>query len=645
MPREKGQVAIKNIKEVQEFNDALDKSQELMASLGEAGEELYNSLIDVHLQTSENNKASGKQVDLSKNQSKVGKAILDVIKNQNEGNKLGTILAKTRLNFLKMTSDKSDDMTQSLFEQYDVQQKQTKEQQKQDNLTGQIADGLKNQIPMYKEITMLFNKKTRLAGMLLLTIGMTTKILKGFAARTKIIGQEFGALGMMNDDFKTGILGASTNAKRLGMDVKDVADVVKELTTNFGVGRDEAVDLSNKILDTSMALGISVSETTKLVGALTQIAGLSFETANNFSKQVGLLAQAEGAAPNAILKDLANSAEVIAKFTGATPDNLAKAAIQANKLGLQLKDIAGTAEGLLNFQDSLNKEIEASILLGRNVNLQKARELALSGDMEGLAIEITKQVGSQAEFEKMNVFQRKALAASLGMNEQQLAKIVSNQDKVASLGDKIAQQKSFEELVGREGLDNISKIVNDFKTIGANLVNTIGPAISFIAGGIAKFTSFLSQSPLLIKSITAALSILAAKSIMSAIGAIFTGLGTLGLIGIPLAMGAIAMMKTEVSSAKKVGDLFMGGQGPILTTPQGQQFEGSVRDEVLMAPGISNMVNNGGGMSKQDMEQAVAGGVRGLVDENRRIREQNAQLITATQRQASQLGEIIGDMA
>jgi hypothetical protein len=65
----------------------------------------------------------------------------------------------------------------------------------------------------------------------------------------------------------------------------------------------------------------------------------------------------------------------------------------------------------------------------------------------------------------------------------------------------------------------------------------------------------------------------------------------------------------------------------------------------LMAPGISNMVNNGGGMSKQDMEQAVAGGVRGLVDENRRIREQNAQLITATQRQASQLGEIIGDMA
>ena len=126
MARKKGQVAIKNIKEVQEFNDALDKSQELMASLGEAGENLYDSLIDINLQTSENNKASGKQVDLSKNQSKVGKAILDVIKNQNDGNKLGTILAKTRLNFLKMTADKSDVMTQTLFEQYDVQQKQTK---------------------------------------------------------------------------------------------------------------------------------------------------------------------------------------------------------------------------------------------------------------------------------------------------------------------------------------------------------------------------------------------------------------------------------------------------------------------------------------------------------------------------------------
>jgi len=48
---------------------------------------------------------------------------------------------------------------------------------------------------------------------------------------------------------------------------------------------------------------------------------------------------------------------------------------------------------------------------------------------------------------------------------------------------------------------------------------------------------------------------------------------------------------------------------------------------------------NGGGMTKQDMESAVAGGVRGLVEENKKIRQQNQELITATQKQAGKFAE------
>ena len=49
-------------------------------------------------------------------------------------------------------------------------------------------------------------------------------------------------------------------------------------------------------------------------------------------------------------------------------------------------------------------------MLGRNLNLQKARELSLNNDIEGFQKEILNQVGSQAEFDKMNVLQKKALA-------------------------------------------------------------------------------------------------------------------------------------------------------------------------------------------------------------------------------------------
>ena len=62
----------------------------------------------------------------------------------------------------------------------------------------------------------------------------------------------------------------------------------------------------------------------------------------------------------------------------------------------------------------------ASMLLGRQMNLDKARELALSGDLAGLAEEVKNQVGSQAEFEAMNVIERQSLAKAIGVNVSDL---------------------------------------------------------------------------------------------------------------------------------------------------------------------------------------------------------------------------------
>ena len=55
-------------------------------------------------------------------------------------------------------------------------------------------------------------------------------------------------------------------------------------------------------------------------------------------------------------------------------------------------------------------------------------------------------------------------------------------------------EKGFEELVGREAMDNISKIVNDFKTIGAALITTIGPMVSIVAGALAKISGNLPKT-------------------------------------------------------------------------------------------------------------------------------------------------------
>ena len=54
--------------------------------------------------------------------------------------------------------------------------------------------------------------------------------------------------------------------------------------------------------------------------------------------------------------------------------------------------------------------MEAELLLGRSLNLDRARAAALMGDQATLAEEIAGQVGTAEEFSNLNVIQQKALA-------------------------------------------------------------------------------------------------------------------------------------------------------------------------------------------------------------------------------------------
>ena len=236
-----------------------------------------------------------------------------------------------------------------------------------------------------------------------------------------------------------------------------------------------------------------------------------------------------------------------------------KAAIQANKLGISLDTLAGTAEGLLDFQSSLNNEVEASIMLGRDVNLQKARELSLSGDMEGLAVEISKQVGSQAEFEKMNVLQKQSLAKALNMEVGQLSKVINNQDKVRSLGDAIAEQDGLETMIGEESMTNMAEMIANFKVLGAQLMESIGPTVLSIGEGLVSFTESLHESKMLLPALKGLLAFIAIKSLISAVASIYTAFAQIPFgLGIPLAIASVIGLKAAISGLPSFAGLESG---------------------------------------------------------------------------------------
>ena len=146
---------------------------------------------------------------------------------------------------------------------------------------------------------------------------------------------------------------------------------------------------------------------------------------NQIRTNAAIIGQA-GVSPALVMKDLAQNAEFFAQFAKDGGGNIIQAGIAARKLGLEMSAVAGISESLLNFESSIESQLEASMLLGRQINLDKARQLAFTGDQEGMMKEILKQVGGEVEFNKMNVIQRKALAESVGVNVEQLSRLVRN---------------------------------------------------------------------------------------------------------------------------------------------------------------------------------------------------------------------------
>ena len=118
---------------------------------------------------------------------------------------------------------------------------------------------------------------------------------------------------------------------------------------------------------------------------------------------------------------------------------MVEAAIVAKKLGTNLDAVAGTMEGMLDFAGSTSKAMEASVMVGRDINIQKMQELSLAGDAVGVLEEQKRLLGDEASFNNMNLLQRKALAESLGLSVEEASKMISKQEEAATLAGELAK--------------------------------------------------------------------------------------------------------------------------------------------------------------------------------------------------------------
>ena len=183
----------------------------------------------------------------------------------------------------------------------------------------------------------------------------------------------------------------------------------------------------------------------------------------NFQAQAKALSMSKGSAVNVkqLMADMSKVSNRTKMSIEGGAKGLAKAAVNAKLMGGNLDQVASIADSLLNFEQSIEKELSAELLLGKDINLEKARTAALNNDMATVAAEITKQAGSAAEFGDMNRIQQEAIAAAMGMSADQMADMLFEQEALKSIGTDLndEQQKAFDLAKEKYGVEEASRML------------------------------------------------------------------------------------------------------------------------------------------------------------------------------------------
>lgn len=172
---------------------------------------------------------------------------------------------------------------------------------------------------------------------------------------------------------------------------------------------------------------IAVAEAAALAANLDEIPGMTEKMIQDSLKYAQALGEANHIPIGQLTKTIAANTEDFALFASKGAKNVLEAATFAKKLGVEFSTITNTAKQLLDFESSVTKQVETSALLGREVNFDRARQLALSNDLVGMQKEIIKQLGSESEWNRLNIIQRQSIAESLGMSVLETEKLIKNQ--------------------------------------------------------------------------------------------------------------------------------------------------------------------------------------------------------------------------
>jgi hypothetical protein len=515
-----------------------------------------------------------------------------------------------------------------------------------------INDALEKTKGFAKEITVGSNgiatmgQKFQIATKLITTMG--SNLLKSLGPLA-LLGELLTSL--VKADKATGEL-----AKSFNITYKEANNVRQELNSIANSSGDIAINtrgLQESMIAVGNALGTNVMLNKEDLTTMTQLAEkagisreeqmgmlkLSLATGKSLESNVGeFMAQAKIQAQNngiivnekQLLKEVNNTSNAIKLSIGGTGGELGKAVAVAKALGMNLEQVDRIAGSLLQFESSISAELEAELLTGKQLNLEKARYYALTNNAVGLAQELSKNIGTAAEFGKMNRIQQEAYAKSLGMSREEIAaslvesEALKNMTKdqaaaassafkarVADVGLEKAQKElaegKLQDMMNQQSMQerfnqSVEKLKEIFVTVAdammpiLDILTNVFELVNLIITPVQMWMNFMGRIGEYISNLIGPLGVIgkilkvaAGLSIIFAAYKAVTSLAAIPIIGAPLGIAAAAAITTTgFGLLSKIGDLNSPSTGKtVVSTKEGGLFELSPNDDLVAAPGIS----------------------------------------------------------
>ena len=521
-----------------------------------------------------------------------------------------------------------------LSEQYEKKQERIHMmEEKQSEMLEEMPQSIQNMVKGVKS----FGAILKAAAPELLVLGAIAMAVEAFVeldAAAEAYRKKGGMTVKQTEHLSHQVHEIEMDYRKMGVTGEMVFDIANDLGNAFSDVAHFSTETLGALSSLVVKTGTSTENAAKLQGIFEQTAGVSGETAASMQMQVASLAQQAGVSPKEVLDDMADSAETTSKFFKGDIGLLKQQAIQAHRMGTSLKDMAETAEKLLDFEGGIEEELTAATFVGGQFNLSRARALAMEGKLAEAQEETLNQIQRSGDFSKQDYFTQQQLAKASGMSIEQINKQLGMREKLSHLSEK--DKKAAEEAM-KAGLDisnikaedlkkkteefnqqqkingQITEMSNQFANIAAQLGGTLMPIIQALVpviemafkpiewaiAGIKMFIDGLKQGKGYAIALSLVLLPMAVSAMVTAVGAIFTTLAQIPFgIGLLGAAAVIAGMFASGEKAKAVGhaagDINSPAKGQTMVhTKEGGLFKLSKNDDLIAAPGASKAMVNG----------------------------------------------------